>query len=97
MQRFVSSSVVRLIEGSCATSQVLHLDYDERDRVVRMVENYLPDATASADTHVTTTFDYDLVGNLLRTVDANGNPTVSAYDILDRPIRHEDAKQQVTS
>lgn len=85
------------VNGACAARQVQHFDYDALDRVTSDIANYVVGAPVSADTNVTTAYEYDLVGNLLRLVDANNNATTYAYDDLDRLTREETAAGQVTS
>lgn len=81
---------------TCPVKQVTHYEYDDLDRVVEMIENYMHGEPKSADTNVTTGYEYDLVGNLLTLTDANDNPTTYEYDDLDRLIYEEDAENQVT-
>ena len=86
-----------LVNGDCAVKQVQHLVYDDLDRVITSVANYVPGAPASADTNVTTTYTHDLVGNLLTLTDATGHASTFTYDALNRLTRSEDAAQQVTT
>ena len=86
-----------LVNGDCAVKQVQHLVYDDLDRVISSVANYVPSAPARADTNVTTGYTYDTVGNLLSLTDPNGNPSTFTYDALNRLTKAEDAAQQITT
>ncbi|HOU15338.1 MAG TPA: RHS repeat-associated core domain-containing protein [Anaerolineae bacterium] len=85
-----------LVGGTCAAQQVTHYEYDALDRVVTAIQNYKSGVSPAADTNVTTRFAYDLVGNLLKRIDANDNPTLYEYNALDLLVRVEDAEGQVT-
>lgn len=86
-----------LVNGDCAVKQVQHLVYDDLDRVISSVANYVPSAPASTDTNVTTGYTYDTVGNLLSLTDPNGHASTFIYDALNRLTKAEDAAQQITT
>lgn len=84
------------VNGDCPVNQVTHYEYDLLERLVTLVENYIPGQPLTADTNVTTTFAYDLAENLLLLTDANGNPTNYEYDPMHRLIKEVDAEFQET-
>lgn len=85
-----------LVSQTDANGRVTYHEYDVLDRVVRQIENYIAGASPTADVNVTTGYEYDKMGNLLRLTDANGNPTTFEYDALYRLVRETDAENQVT-
>jgi RHS repeat-associated protein len=67
-----------------------HLEYDRRQRLVRVVD------TASEGAERTRSWAYDANGNVTRWTDADGNTTTYRYDALNRLIQVVDAVGGVT-
>lgn len=82
----------RLVDLTDLEGIVAHTEYDALSRPVGVVRNYQPGGGRTSDTNVTTTLSYDLVGNLLQTIDPAGNPTDYEDDLLDRRISATDAE-----
>lgn len=62
-----------------------HVKIEERDIYARLVkvEEYTG-IYPSVNLYATTTYEYDILGNLLKTTDTKGNQTTLAYDTLGR-------------
>ena len=89
-------SISECTNDGCSKYRVTQLEYDSLDRMIKMVENTIEGFGETADTNVTTKFEYDLVGNLLILADALEHQTFYEYDKLNRMVRAEDAEAQVT-
>jgi RHS repeat-associated protein len=70
--------------------------YNALNWLVERVQNAVAGAPADAATKVRTLYEYDNVGNLIRLVDGNGNPTAFVYDALDRLTSSTNAEQETT-
>lgn len=73
---------------------VTHTEYDDLYRPTSVTLNYLDGGPVNADTNVTTSYAYDLVGNILSEMDPEENSTVYRYDLLDRLIYKRTAENQ---
>ncbi len=91
---FVYDAVGNATDITDPEGYVTHTEYDALDRPVAVTLNYRPGEPANADTNVTTTYKYDLLGNVLCMVDPEGNPTVYEYDLLGRMTLERDAEGQ---
>lgn len=69
-------------EGSDEENHV-SVNYDMYGRTVS--ENIYPDGLSG--TPLTTSYEYDLAGNVLRVTDANGKITESEYDDINNPVK----------
>lgn len=78
----------RLIE---ADAVVTRYDYDPLYRLASVTLNARDGAAKNADTNVDTHYQYDHVGNLIATVNAEGHTTYFNFDGLNRLIREIDA------
>jgi RHS repeat-associated protein len=67
-------------------------DYDALNRVTAQVQNEVSGVGQNGRTNVTTRYEYDGLGNLLRLTNANGHATSYAYDSLYRAITQTDAE-----
>jgi YD repeat-containing protein len=67
--------------------------YDAADRRVRQIQNAAPGEPHDGNTNVTTVYEYDDVGNLVRMIDPNGHPTTYTYDGLNRLVATTDAEE----
>jgi YD repeat-containing protein len=69
-----------------------HKKVEEKDiygRIIKIHE-YTGDEASGFTLYATTTYEYDVLGNLVRVIDANGNQTVMTYDTLSRKISMDD-------
>jgi len=71
-----------------------HIEYDALNHPVTTTLNYRPGEPESANVNVTTVYSYNLVGDLLRMVDPEGNPAEYVYDLLSRITRMRDAESR---
>ena len=93
---FAYDALSRLTDLTDANDITTRYGYDALDRLVAVIQNAQDSSgqPMGPDTHVTTTYDYDLVGNLTTITDANGHTTTFSYDLLDRltgevnPLNH---------
>jgi YD repeat-containing protein len=70
-----------------------HKKVEERDvygRLVKVEEYTGDEAHANFALYATTTYQYDVLGNLLKVTDAKGNQTTIAYDPLSRKTAMSD-------
>ena len=72
--------------------------YDSLYRLSRLTENYVDGVYAAGvtDEDVTTQYQYDPVGNRIKTIDARGNETGYTYDTLNRRIQMTDPESNTT-
>lgn len=89
---YAYNPVGKIVEITDANGRVDYTEYDAFYRPVESVRNYRPGEASDADTNVTATFEYNLVGNLLKVVDPEGNPTEFTYDLLGRKTLKRDAE-----
>ena len=59
---------------------------DDLDRVVAQIDPAIPNPTTGALEPTTTEKHYDLNGNVICVVDAEGNATVYGYDLMNRQV-----------
>jgi RHS repeat-associated protein len=76
--------------------RVTHTVYDALYRPTSVTLNYKLGQPENADTNVTTAYEYNLVGDVLKVTDAEDNPTVFEYDLLSRMTFQRDAEGQET-
>jgi YD repeat-containing protein len=62
----------------------IRYEYDLLDRRTAEIRNFREGEPPGPDVNVTTRFEYDPAGNLIRQVDPNGIPTCYEYDALNR-------------
>ena len=74
--------------------RVTHMVYDNLYRPISVTLNYRPGEPEDADTNVTTTYKYDLLGNVLQVTDPELNSTEYTYDLLGRVLLVRDAEEQ---
>jgi RHS repeat-associated protein len=86
----------RAIETIDALGQVTHTDYDGLGRRIATTAHYDPDASADTATNVRTRTNYDIVGRVVATFDANGAVTRTSYDAAGRPVAVTDAAGRTT-
>lgn len=65
--------------------------YNELDRVVQKIENFKPNTASTEDTNVTTKYEYDLHGNVVKMINPRGFATTFKYDKAHRNIQVTDA------
>jgi YD repeat-containing protein len=82
--RYAYDGVGNLIEETDPEGRVTRYVYNDLDRLVERVRNYVPGGPRNADTNVSTHYEYDPAGNLIRVVDPNGTVTCYEYDALNR-------------
>jgi len=87
-------AVSNVISTTDAETRTTFIEFDDLNRPLTVTLNAKPSEPESADVNVTTLYDYDLMGNVLRTVDALNNATEYQYDLLDRLIFMRDAVGQ---
>ncbi len=87
-------AVGNVISATDAETRTTFIDFDDLNHPVTVTLNYRPGEPESADTNVTALYTYDLMGNVLRVVDALNNATEYQYDLLDRLIFMRDAENQ---
>jgi YD repeat-containing protein len=80
-----------------AAGVVTRYEYDSRNRLSAVVENYLPPNAPDADTNVRTEYTYDLNGNRLTVKDANFQITNYQYDALNRLTSESDPLGNTTT
>ncbi len=81
---------------TCPEHFATKYEYDDLDRLIRLIENYEAGGPVDEETNVTTEFQYDIAGNLRILTDALGHQTFYGYSDRDELIRSEDAEEQVT-
>ena len=74
--------------------RVTHMEYDDLYRPISVTRNYRPGEPENADTNVTTTYQYDLLSNVLQVTDPELNATEYVYDLLGRVSLVRDAEEQ---
>jgi YD repeat-containing protein len=72
--------------------RVKHVEYDALGRPLAVTKNYVAGAGNSADTNVTTSFAYDLLGNRLSVTDPEGYQFAAEYDLQSRLVKRRDAE-----
>ncbi len=95
LPRFRYDAAGQLTHAVAENGIVTRTDYDALGRITSEVRNERPGVTAGAAVNVTTRYSYDVVGNRIQQIDANGNATSYGYDLLDRLVQAEDAAHQV--
>jgi RHS repeat-associated protein len=65
--------------------------YDPLYRLTTVVDNYKANVAANSDTNVTTKYNYDANGNLIKQTDPLNNATAFEFDALDRLIKETNA------
>ncbi|CAK8715668.1 RHS and YD repeat-containing protein [Candidatus Electronema halotolerans] len=80
----------RITDFTDANGTVTHTEYDALGRPVSVTRNWRPGFAASADTNVTTRYEYNLVGDLLAKTDPAGNVFSYSYDLQSRRIASRD-------
>ena len=93
--RFAYDAAGQRIGTIAENGVVTRSDYDALGHIVAEVRNERPGLVARAAVNVTTRFEYDRAGNRVKQIDANGNATIYAFDLLDRLVKEEDAAGQV--
>jgi RHS repeat-associated protein len=91
---FEYDAVGNVTDVTDAEERTTHTDYDALNRPTAITLNYRPGVPANADTNVTMTYEYNLVGDVLRMVDPEDNPTVYEYDLLSRMMLKRTAEDQ---
>lgn len=94
--QFVYDKVDNVIQTIDAEGRVTQDTYDALNRRTESIANYQVGVTPTADTNVVTGYEYNLVGNLQKITDGNGNATLFDYDTLNRKSREENAEGEVT-
>jgi len=77
-------ALLRLIAVHAPEGATSRYVYNDLDRLVERIQNFVPGGPRNADTNVSTRYEYDPAGNLIRRVDPNGIPTCYEYDALNR-------------
>lgn len=90
---FKRDALGNITEATDAEGRKTVMEYEALNRLFRVTKN--PGA-GGADSDIITSFEYNLVGDLLRTVDPDGNPTIYQYDLMSRMTMLRDAEQQET-
>ena len=84
--RYAYDGVGNLTDETDPEGRVTHYIYNDLDRLVERIRNYVPGGPRNADTNVSTRYEYDPAGNLIRVVDPNGTVTCYEYDALNRLV-----------
>lgn len=71
-----------------------HTGYDALYRPTSVTLNYIDGGPIDPETNVKTSYEYDLVGNILSETDPEENSTVYRYDLLDRLLYKRTAENQ---
>jgi RHS repeat-associated protein len=80
----------------CDGFQVTRHEYDDLDREIRVIRNHRAGVPAGDDVNVATGSELDLAGNVVATIDPNGNVTRYTYDALNRRTLRRDAEGRTT-
>ena len=99
-QEFKYDANNNLVEMINENGIATRTDYDELDRPVKVVDNYvggLASLTVGDDANITTTYEYDLHGNLTKITNPRGFTTQFEYDAAHRQTKVIDAENNTTS
>lgn len=86
------NAVGKIVDLIDAAGRVDHTEYDALSRAISVVRNYKSGAVSNADTHVTTQYAYNLVGDVLQVTDPKGYTTHYQYDVQGRKISKQNAE-----
>jgi RHS repeat-associated protein len=93
--------VGNMIETTNANGVVTAHEYDALNRMTKQVKNPHNFVTAAfsndSEVNVTTTYEYDKVGNVLKQTNPRGFATSFSYDALNRTTQITDAKGSMTN
>ncbi|QTA83823.1 RHS and YD repeat-containing protein [Desulfonema limicola] len=90
--KYAYNPVGRIVDLTDANGVVTHTEYDDLYRPVSVIRNYRPGLEPNSDTNVTNSFEYDLVGSVLKSVDPEGFVTKFVYDLMGRRTYKQDAE-----
>lgn len=88
--------VGNLISVTNPRGTVTRYTYDARNQRTEEIRGAQPCTPSGSDVNVTTRYEYDAVGNLVRTVDPRGNATTHEYDAAGRRVKTVDPLGQAT-
>jgi RHS repeat-associated protein len=88
------SNLVLVTDANSVTTKYA---YDALDRLVSKVENFVLGGLSNEDTNVLTKYEYDLNGNLTKSINPRGFETSFAYDAANRLVKVTDSYGKVTS
>ncbi|MCI5149798.1 MAG: RHS repeat protein, partial [Candidatus Electrothrix sp. MAN1_4] len=91
-QGFVYNALGRITDATDPEGRIKHVEYDDLGRPLSVTRNYLPGGGEDADTNVTTSFSYDLLGNRLSVTDPEGYVFRAEYDLQNRLQTKQDAE-----
>ncbi len=91
-ERFAYNALGLVTDATDPEGRVKHVEYDALGRPLAVTKNYVAGAGNSADTNVTTSFAYDLLGNRLSVTDPEGYQFAAEYDLQGRLVKRKDAE-----
>lgn len=91
-ERFAYNALGLVTDATDPEGRVKHVEYDALGRPLAVTKNYVAGAGNSADTNVTTSFAYDLLGNRLSVTDPEGYQFAAEYDLQSRLVKRKDAE-----
>lgn len=89
-ERFAYNALGLVTDATDPEGRVKHVEYDALGRPLAVTKNYVAGAGNSADTNVTTSFAYDLLGNRLSVTDPEGYQFAAEYDLQSRRTASKD-------
>ncbi|CAK8713363.1 RHS repeat-associated core domain-containing protein [Candidatus Electrothrix gigas] len=91
-QGFTYNALGLVTDSTDAEGKVKHIEYDSLGRPLAVTQNYVAGGTKDADTNVSTSFTYDLLGNRLSVTDPEGYEFKAEYDLQGRLVKRKDAE-----
>ncbi len=89
---YAYNPVGKITDMTDANGIVTHTDYDALYRPLSVIRNYRAGFAPNADTNVTMSFDYNLIGSVLQTTDPEGYVTKFVYDLMGRGTKKTNAE-----
>lgn len=94
--KFVYDKVDNVVETTDPEGRITRDTFDALNRRTERVANFAAGGPQTADTNVSTRWEYDLAGNIKKATDGNGNATLFDYDQLNRKVHEANAEAEVT-
>ncbi len=89
---YAYNPVGKITDMTDANGIVTHTDYDALYRPLSVIRNYRAGFAANADTNVTVSFAYNLIGNVMQSTDPEGYATRFVYDLMGQRTKKTDAE-----